>query len=155
MVLRAVAPTRAAEATYDAAVKATQASIQDMQDAYTAGWHSNDLAEVLKNLRGPDGLYRAERLIPIPLEDSRLPPERRSMFWMHENIEQFLADPQVQEALVLWGNARADELEEQLADFADLPSAVRGNLQQALIVPLKSGDAKRIAGVIRAIIAES
>ncbi len=155
MALRAVAPTRAAEATYNAAVKATQASIQDMQDAYTAGWHSTDLAQVLKNLRGPDGLYRAERLIPIPLEDSHLPPARRSMLWMHNDIKQFLADPQVQQALVLWGSARADELEEQLADFADLPSGVRRALQQALIVPLKSGDANKIAGVILAIISQS
>ena len=153
MVLNAVAPTKVAEATFDAAVRATEASIKDMHDAYTAGWRSAQLAEVMKNLKGSDGLYRAERLIPIPVEDSQLPPAKQSRIWKHASIDLFLADSDVQQALVVWGSARAEALEEELAELADLPSDVRKVLERDLIAPLKSGKAQDIVSLIRTIIA--
>jgi hypothetical protein len=147
-------PTAQGASTYQAAVEALRASIDDVNRAYTQAHHSDltNLASVRQLLTSPYGLYKAERLVPTPIEDSRLPPGKRSLFWMHPDVNALLNDPDVQPALTAWAHSASSEFAKKLADMTDLPPQARAALQEALIDPLLRGDPKEIAGIIRSII---
>jgi hypothetical protein len=153
---RLTGPT--AQGTFDAAVAAVKASLEDLYEAHGAGWHGERFSTAYQKVMGRDRLYTAERLMPQPLDDSRVPAEKRSVFWMQKSVGDLLADPAMRRALVNWGAIEAPEFEKKLNEMrsrGELPQKARDAIQRALIDPLKSGDPDRIHQVILAIIAHS
>lgn len=162
-----VSPNSKAQATFDAAVEATRASIRDVAFAYQSGWDENPnqvwmivpfswttpARHDMSTLKDNQRLYAAEQLVPIPVEDSKLPLNQRSLFWMHDTVEQFLSDKRMKDALATFGKLEGPTFEDTLAGGSDLPKEALKAVQKALIEPLKSGNAELIANVLRSIIA--
>ena len=142
-----------ARPTFDAATAAVKASIEDLYTAHMAGWKSDKFSDAYQKVMGrKDRLYPAERLIPQPLDDSRVPAEKRSLGWMHKSLNDFLADPRTPKALETWGRVEAPEFQKKLDALqkqGDLPPEANHALQQALIIPLQSGDGKKIAAILK------
>lgn len=162
-----VNPSRRAEATFDAAVEATRASIRDVEFAYQSGWDENPnqvwmtvpfawttpARHDMSTLKDNQRLYAAEQLVPVPVDDAKLPAGQRSLFWMHNTVEEFLADKRMKAALAAFGKLEGPTFEQTLASGSDLPKEARTAVQKALVEPLKSGNADLIAKLLRSIIA--
>jgi len=71
--------------------------IDDVFEAYNAGWFSRDWGSFVMGRKGNDGLYAAERLMPTPVPDAQLPADRRTLAWQHPTVEAFLQDQRVVE----------------------------------------------------------
>lgn len=166
----------AASGTALAAVAAVKASLEDVYDAYFAGLpenlgtpglgyagfgdlrrttHHQDFETFKKQVRGPQGLYRAERLMPTAVADEALPADDRTLPWAQGSVDELLApdNARVGKALVAFGHAEATEFEKRLKDMQDLLPEHRAVLQRVLIGPLNSGDADSIRGLLKAILA--
>lgn len=158
--------TGAAEETYVAAVNATRASIREVDAAFRAGWSgqpsqvymavpfgwSKPAPTALSDVKGQRPLYAAEELIPIPVEDSKLPEGQRAVTWMHRSVEEFLNDERVLEALRRFGDVEAPTFADMLAANKAMPKEALDAVKNALITPLGSHSGKKIADVLRAII---
>lgn len=130
-------------ATFQAAVAAVSTSLDEVRDAYiAAGAHGTDVPTFEAGVTRADGLYAAERLIPIPTQGSSVP-------WKFKTVEDLLLDADVDQALSIWGQVRAREFGEMLSDF---PEAARAAVQKALVEPLASGDEDRIRVILLEII---
>lgn len=140
----------AANDTVRAAGNAVRASIDDVFEAYNAGWFSRDWGSFVMGRKGDDGLYTAERLMPTPVPDAQLPADRRTLAWQHPTVEAFLQDQRIGAALVTWGTARKKDLEDAIKDQE--PEA-RDVIGKVLIGPLASRDPKRITALLREILA--
>ena len=140
----------AAKDTVRAAGNAVRASIDDVFEAYNAGWFSRDWGSFVMGRKGNDGLYAAERLMPTPVPDAQLPADRRTLAWQHPTVEAFLQDQRIGAALVTWGSARKKDLEDAIKDQE--PEA-RDVIGKVLIGPLASRDPKRITALLREILA--
>lgn len=143
-----------AQRTFDAAVKAVKASIEDLHTVFQAGWDGTKFEDVCQKIKGRDGLYAAERLLPKPVEDAQLPAEKQSLYLMHPTVQQLLGDPRIQAALVEWGKLRASTFSAKLKEM-DLSTTDAQALQKALLNPLASGKPDEIRRVILDIIAHS
>lgn len=145
-----------ARQTFDAATQAVKASLEDLYAAHTAGWFGKKYATVYQQVMGRDRLYTAERLVPQPLGNSLVPPDKRTMPWMHQSVDDFLADPAVRRGLVTWGRVEGPEFEKKLNELkerGELPPKVKDVIQRALIDPLLSEDEQKIVAVLKAILA--
>jgi hypothetical protein len=166
----------AAAGTAQAAVAAVKASLEDIYDAYFAGLpenlgtpglgyagfgdlrrttHHQDFETFKKQVKGPQGLYRAERLMPTAVADEALPADARTLPWAQGSVDELLAasNARVGRALVAFGHAEATEFEKRLKGMQDLLPEHRAVLQRVLIDPLNSDDADRIRGLLKAILA--
>lgn len=83
--------------TRDLAVKAVDAGIQELQDAYRLGAANPDAdpKKLFERMQGKDGLFAAERL--IPKEDSAA--HQPSPVWRVQNPGDLLRDPRMRAAL--------------------------------------------------------
>lgn len=143
--------TAAGRATFDAAVEAVKASIDDLWAAHGAGWHGENLSAAMQRLKGPDLLYTAEQLVPQAVDPSLLPPGQQPMDWQQKSVDDFLA--QNGQGLVQWGKIAGPEFEKTLAEMTDLAKEARTAIERSLIKPLRSGNADEIRTVLRSIIA--
>ena len=173
---------KGAGAAYDtaqAAIAAVKASLEDIYDAYAAGlpeqmslqtglgllnanfgldlrktYHHKDFETFRKEALGRRRLYRAEQLVPTAVDDKLLPPGKRNLPWMQKSVDDLLADSNqaIGKALSAFGKAEAQEFEDRLKDMQDLEPIHKQAIQEALIDPLKSGDAKRIRGMLKSIL---
>jgi hypothetical protein len=107
---------------------------------------------VLSDVKGKRSLYAAEELIPIPVEDAKLPGSRRAVGWMHRSVEEFLSDERVLEALRRFGEVEAPTFAEMLSANKAMPKEALDAVKKALITPLGSHSGKQIADVLRSII---
>ena len=136
-------PRAAGAATFQAAVAAVSASLDELRDAYIAAdAHGTDLKAFEAAVTQADGLYAAERLIPVPAHGSSVP-------WKFKTVEALLLDADVDQALSIWGQVRGREFAGMLSDF---PPAAQVAVQKALVEPLASGDEDRIRVMLLEII---
>jgi len=165
-----------AAGTARAAVAAVKASLEDIFDAYSAGLpenlgtqglgyagfgdlsrttHHEDFGAFTKRVRGPQGLYRAERLMPTAVPDKDLPEGDRTVPWAQGSVGQLLADDnrRIGRALAAFGQAEGEEFETRLEGVPDLLPQHRAALKRALVDPLKSADPRRIRALLKAILA--
>jgi hypothetical protein len=135
--------TREGRPTFEAATEAVGVSIGEIQDAYmAASARGSDLGSFEAGITKADGLYAAERLIPVPTGDA-------AVRWRYATVEDFLDDAQMGAALVRWGMIRGKAFAAGLKDFN--PKA-RGVVSRVLVDPLRSGDEDQVRGVLRTII---
>ncbi len=140
--------------TFDAAVRAVKASIEDLHAVFQAGWDGKKFPEACEKIKGKDGLYAAERLIPKAVPDSQLPPERASLSLIQPSVEKLLNDPRIEKALVEWGRLRASTFSAKLKEMG-LSETDNKALRNALLNPLASEKPEEIRRVILEIIAHS
>lgn len=134
--------TDAGKATFEAAVAAVEKSIGEIQDAYIAGHTKTSAGAVEAAMTKSDGLYAAERLIPVPASGG-------GMRWKFATADDFLYDGDVNLALVRWGAIRGKAFAGSLTDFHPKAQAV---VKRVLIEPLISGDEDEIRGVLKTIV---
>jgi hypothetical protein len=144
-------PTTKGQATFNAAVTAVKASLDDIWLAYDAGWKSDTLASTDEKIRGKDLLYPAERLLPEAVPDSQLPKGQKSINWKQKSAEDFLKSHKPE--LVIWGQSEAVTFEKTLNEIKNLKNEAKRAIRRALLEPLKSGDADKIIDVIVKVIA--
>jgi hypothetical protein len=157
--------------TAKAATAAVKASIEDIEAAYSAGWFTDpsptayapgftgrdpfpkkqSFDEFRKAALGKRSLYRAELLVPTPVEDTHLPPGRRSLNWKMSSADVLLSDPAFQTALAAFGRAEGPVFAEQLKNLRLLPQH-EAALRTELVNPLKGGNAKEIARFLKKIL---
>src|SRR5262249_39781229 len=163
----------AAYQTSKAAIVAVKASLEDIYDAYFAGLpdqlgtiglgyagfgdlrrttHHKDFDSVKKDALGRRGLYRAEQLVPTAVDDSRLPPEKKTLPWMQKSVDDLLKNLG-DDALVAFGRTEVDEFEKRLEEMKDLEPVHRAAIQKVLIAPLASGNADLIRKLFKSILA--
>ena len=167
----------AAADTSKAAIAAVKASLEDIYDAYMAGLpenlgsfglgyaevgdlrrstHHKDFDTFKRDALGPRHLYRAEQLVPTAVDDSRLPPGKKTLPWMQNSVDDLMgphAPQSIKDALVVFGKSEAKVFSETLKQMNDLRPAHRAVIEKKLILPLKSGDPKRIGELFKSIIA--
>ena len=164
----------AAADTSKAAIAAVKASLDDIYDAYMAGLpenlgtiglgyagfgdlrrttHHKDFDTFKKDTLGRRHLYRAEQLVPTAVDDSRLPPEKKTLPWMQNSVDDLMSNSRIKDALVVFGRGEAKVFSETLKQMDDLRPAHRAVIEKALIAPLDSGDPERIGRLFKSIIA--
>jgi hypothetical protein len=99
------------------------------------------------------GAYRAEQLVPTAVDDSHLPPEKKSLPWMQKSVDDLLNDSRIGEALKVFGQAEADEFETRLEEMKDLEPEHRAVIQKVLIAPLASKNERLIRELFKSILA--
>lgn len=163
-----VTPGRKAQATFDAAVEATRASIRDVEFAYQSGWEekpnqvwmitpfawTTPTRHDMSTLKDSQRLYAAEQLVPVPVDDAKLPTSQRGDFWMHNTFDELMADTRMKDALSAFGKLEWSTFADMLARSSDFPEEARAAINDALVVPLQSQNPVEIEKVLRSIIAE-
>jgi hypothetical protein len=105
-----------------------------------------------KDALGRRGLYRAEQLVPTAVEDSRLPPEKKTLPWMKSSVDELLADKRIGAALTAFGKLEAEEFEMRLNEMKDLLPEHRAVIRRVLIEPLLSPDPDKIRNMFKSIL---
>jgi hypothetical protein len=145
-------PTAQGQATFNAAVEAVKASFDDLWKAYDTGWKNEPLSSTDEMIRGKDGLYPAERLLPEPVPDSQLPKSKQSFSWQQKSVADFLNTHK--QGLVQWGQAEAITFQKKLDEIKDLPPEAKNAIRRSLLAPLSSGKSQAIADVILNVIGQ-
>ncbi len=95
--------------TKDVAMKAVQASVVDVETAFTTGKANADFLSLVLKLV-PRGMFRAEEMIPVPAPDSALAEPARAIKWDYATEFELLSDGKFREGLKIFLAAKKSEL---------------------------------------------
>jgi hypothetical protein len=117
----------------DYAVKAVERSVQDIERAYTDGLVGIANSEQL--WLGKDGLYDAERMIPIAKPDAQLSGKHvnERIPWIFDDPFQLLSDKHFKKALGVLALNKVTEIRNVTKDF---DQAQKNAMQKGVIAPL-------------------
>ncbi len=117
---------------------ALELGVADVRMARDLGEHNADPADAAiaaGSLVGTDGLYDAERVVPVALPDEDQAGDRMQVVWWQDDVEALLADAQFQQAAVLFAN-------EKIATLSEIASGMgaeeKAAIEDGVIAPLKS-----------------
>ena len=99
---------KASADTMSLAVKAVEASVADVEKAYSWGASGVELDEAIKRLTSANkGMFASEAAIPKPVPDAQLTAADKSLTWHFETVEELLEDKRMRKALVVFANEKA------------------------------------------------
>jgi hypothetical protein len=141
-----------AQRTFAAAELAVRRSVHDLKRAYDRALHGDRRDTVITELQGRDGLFAAERLLPIAVPDREVPEADRMPKWDFATVDQLLNAPKIHDQLPLTAKSLANRF-----DVDTLPgsAAVKAHVANSIVAPLKSGDAKTIIAWLHKVLAYS
>lgn len=141
-----------AQRTLAAAELAVRRSVGDLQRAYELARHGDRRDSIMAELQGKDGLFASERLLPIAVPDPELTEADRMPKWDFETIDQLLNAPKIHDQLPITASSLASRFN---VDALPGSAAVKTHITAAVVVPLKSGDAKTVIAWLHKVLAYS
>jgi hypothetical protein len=145
-------PLDDAQRTFAAAELAVRRSVHDLKRAYERALRGDRRQTIMAEVQGKDGLFGAERLLPVAVPDDQLPEADRMPRWDFATVDQLLNAPKIHDQLPLTAKSLAGRF-----DLDTLPgsAAVKAHVAKAVVAPLKSGDAKTIIAWLHRVLAYS
>lgn len=95
--------------TKDVAMTAVRASVADIEAAHEVGAAGGDYSALYARIAA-DGMFRAEKMIPVATPDAALPEAERSVKWDHASAFELLGDPKFREGLKIFLAEKKSEL---------------------------------------------
>lgn len=130
--------------TEELAREAVNFSHNDVTRAWFLGRQKASMDSVLPAVT-QGKMFGAERLIPRAVADSELPADQRSVKWDFATVEELLADPVFQKALVIFGQRKAGELSSMTNG---LPEVARPHFGPAVVEPFRTAALETLTRVI-------
>jgi hypothetical protein len=134
--------------TFAGATLAVRASVRDVERAFELGKKGKKRDEVVAALLGKDKLFASERLIPNAVPDRELPKDERMPKWDYATAEELLADPKIKAALPISGRKIGEPFKETIKEIP-ASTAVKNQLERAVVNPLISKNADVILGLLK------
>ena len=145
-------PLDDAQRTLAAAELAVRRSVHDLNRAFELAHGGDRRDTIMAELQGKDGLFASEGLLPIAVPDAELHEADRMPKWDFDTIDQLLNAPKIHEQLPITANSLASRFD---VDTLPASAAVKAHIADAVVGPLKSGDAKTIIAFLHAVLAYS
>jgi hypothetical protein len=134
--------------TFAGATLAVRASVRDVERAFELGKKGKKRDEVVAALLGKGKLFASERLIPNAVPDRDLPKDERMPKWDYATADQLLADPKIKAALPISGRKVGEPFRETIKGIP-ASTAVKNQLERAVVDPLTSKNVKIILDLLR------
>ena len=146
------APLDDAQRTMAAAELAVRRSVADLQRAYDLARRGDRRDVIMAQLQGKDGLFASERLIPAAVPDAELSEDDRMPKWDYATVDEVLHAPKLHDRLPITAKSLAARF-----DVDSLPgsAAVKAHITEAVVGPLRSGDADTIIAWLHKVLAYS
>ncbi|MCB8959859.1 MAG: hypothetical protein H6651_06075 [Ardenticatenales bacterium] len=128
------------------AIKAVARSVAEIEKAYALG-QKGERGQVEKKLRGKDGLFAAERMIPVAKEDDALTGTQpnKSIPWKFNSPFTLFKEARFKAALAVFAREKANEVKNVAASF---DKAQQDAMRNGIIRPLLKNPTRIIKQII-------
>jgi hypothetical protein len=154
-ILKKGKETAKGAATMKAVTAALKVSVDEVHKAYDRGKAGLDPAKVadgmrIRGLSMRPGLFAAEQLWPMALDDTDSRQGHSSLDWKQPDIDALFRDPEMREALRIFANAKADDLGSEITLDPPLRAAKETALRES-VLKLMRGDEQTVVTMLHTV----